>query len=187
VKERVGGNALVTIDDYGFLLTLRHFQEMPLEDWRLCFEPEGAEEDLHRALRGSELVKWQFRGVSQTGLMVPRNLPGRERRPKQLTWSSEVLFRVLEQHEPDHPLLREAYRQALHTFLDAEEALAFLDEVQSFDWKLRELPVVSPFSFPIYASVIKETMMLEDPAVAVERIYREMYARVEQLAASEAT
>jgi ATP-dependent Lhr-like helicase len=184
VKERVGGNALVTIDDYGFLLTLRRFQEMPLNDWRLCFEPEGAEEDLHRALRGSELVKWQFRGVAQTGLMVPRNLPGRERRPKQLTWSSEVLFRVLEQHEPDHPLLREAYRQAMHTFLDAEEALAFLDQAQSFDWKLRELPVVSPFSFPIYASVIKETMMLEDPAVAVERIYREMYARVEQLAAT---
>ena len=100
VKNRIGGNALVTIDDYGFLLTLRPFQEMPLEDWRLCFEREGAEEDLSAALRGSELVKWQFRGVAQTGLMVPRHLPGRERRPKQLTWSSEVLFRVLEQHEP---------------------------------------------------------------------------------------
>ncbi|MEP6822208.1 MAG: DEAD/DEAH box helicase, partial [Chthoniobacterales bacterium] len=45
VKNRLGGNALVTIDDYGFLLTLRPFQEMPLEDWRLCFEREGAEED----------------------------------------------------------------------------------------------------------------------------------------------
>ncbi|MGZ5554068.1 MAG: DEAD/DEAH box helicase, partial [Chthoniobacterales bacterium] len=91
VKKRLGGNALVTIDDYGFLLTLRPFQEMPLEDWRLCLEREGAEEDLFAALRESELVKWQFRGVAQTGLMVPRNLPGRERRPRQLTWSSEVL------------------------------------------------------------------------------------------------
>jgi ATP-dependent Lhr-like helicase len=42
--------------------------------------------------------------------------------------------------------------------------------------------VVSPFSFPIYASKIKETMMLEDPTVAVERIYRELYARVRQVA-----
>src|SRR5437870_5544193 len=99
VKKRIGGNALVTIDDYGFLLTLRPFQEMPLEDWRLCFEREGAAEDLARALRGSQLVKWQFRGVAQTGLMMPRNVPGRERKAKQLSWSSEVLFRVLEQHE----------------------------------------------------------------------------------------
>lgn len=184
VKNRSGGNALVTIDDYGFLLTLRHFQELTLEDWRLCFERESAEEDLRAALRGSELVKWQFRGVAQTGLMVPRNRPGRPQRRKQMHWSTEVIFRVLETHEPHHPLLEEAYRQATHTFLDAEEANVFLDCVQNYDWSLRELPTISPFSFPIYASKIKETMMLEDPATAVERIYRELYARVTDLAAA---
>jgi ATP-dependent helicase Lhr and Lhr-like helicase len=181
VKKRIGGNALVTIDDYGFLLTLRPFQEMPLEDWRLCFEREGADEDLARALRGSQLVKWQFRGVAQTGLMVPRNLPGRERQTKQLSWSSEVLFRVLEQHEPDHPLLIETYRQATHTFLDAAGAYDFLQVVSGFDWKFHELATISPFSFPIYASVIKESMMLEDPTAAIERIYHEMYGKVESV------
>jgi len=183
VKNRSGGNALVTIDDYGFLLTLRPFQELPLEDWRLCFEREGAEEDLHGALRGSELVKWQFRGVAQTGLMVPRNLPGKERTKKQLNWSSEVIFRVLEQHEPNHPLLHESYKQAMHTFLDVEAACDFLDHADDFDWKLRELPAISPFGFTMFASKIKETMMLEDPAVAVERIYYEMYSRIQKIAA----
>ena len=179
VKNRIGGNALVTIDDYGFLLTLRRFQELPLSELRDCFHRENAERDLTAALRGSELVKWQFRGVAQTGLMVPRNLPGKKRKQKQLSWSAEVLFRVLERHEPDHPLLIEAYRQATHTFLDAEAAYGFLADVQDFEWKLVELPVVSPFSFAIYASVIKENMMLEDPTAAIERIYREMYAKVE--------
>jgi ATP-dependent helicase Lhr and Lhr-like helicase len=184
VKNRIGGNALVTIDDYGFLLTLRQFQELPLAELRDCFRRENAERELSLALRGSELVKWQFRGVAQTGLMVPRNLPGKQRKQKQLSWSAEVLFRVLERHEPDHPLLIEAYRQATHTFLDSEAAYGFLDEVQDFEWKLLELPVVSPFSFAIYASVIKENMMLEDPTAAIERIYREMYAKVESVTAS---
>jgi ATP-dependent Lhr-like helicase len=178
VKKRIGGNALATIDDYGFLLTLRRFQELPLSEWQHCFERARAEEDLRAALRGSELVKWQFRGVAQTGLMVPRNLPGRQRKQRQLNWSAEVLFRVLEEHEPDHPLLREAYRQATHTFLDDEEAYRFMEEVKTFDWRLRELAAVSPFAFPIYASVIKETMMLEDPTAALERIYYEMYSKV---------
>jgi ATP-dependent Lhr-like helicase len=181
VKDQIGGNALATIDDYGFLLTLRRFQELPLADLRQCFARAKAENDLARALRGSELVKWQFRGVAQTGLMVPRNLPGRQRKQRQLSWSAEVLFRVLEQHEPEHPLLVEAYRQATHTFLDAESAYQFLDDVQTIDWKLLELPAVSPFSFAIYASVIKENMMLEDPASAIERIYREMYAKLESV------
>ncbi|HKQ37984.1 MAG TPA: helicase, partial [Verrucomicrobiae bacterium] len=182
VKNRIGGNALATIDDYGFLLTLRTFQELPLAELRQCFHRADAERDLAVALRGSELVKWQFRGVAQTGLMVPRNLPGKRRKPKQLNWSAEVLFRVLERHESDHPLLIEAYRQATHTFLDADAAYEFLDQVHEFEWKLLELPVVSPFSFAIYASVIKENMMLEDPTAAIERIYREMYAKVEQAA-----
>jgi ATP-dependent Lhr-like helicase len=184
VKNRIGGNALVTIDDYGFLLTLRPFQELPMEDWRLCFEREGAEEDLERALRGSQLVKWQFRGVAQTGLMVPRNLPGKQRQKKTMNWSTEVLFRVLEQHEPEHPLLAEAYRQATHTFLDANEAYSFLEAASGFDWRLRELPAISPFSFPLYASVIKESMMLEDPGTAMERIYREMFLRLETVSAT---
>ncbi|HEY1582670.1 MAG TPA: DEAD/DEAH box helicase, partial [Chthoniobacterales bacterium] len=62
VRERIGGNALVTIDDYGFLLTLRRFQELPLTQWKSCFRRPEAEENLEAALRGSELVKWQFRG-----------------------------------------------------------------------------------------------------------------------------
>jgi len=181
VRNHIGGNALATIDDYGFLLTLRRFQELPLGVLRDCFSRENAEHDLSAALRGSELVKWQFRGVVQTGLMVPRNLPGKKRKQKQLSWSAEVLFRVLERHEPEHPLLVEAYRQATHTFLDAESAYRLLDEVHEFEWKLLDLPAVSPFSFAIYASVIKENMMLEDPTTAIERIYREMYAKVESV------
>ena len=39
-------------------------------------------------------------------------------------------------------------------------------------------------SFAIYASVIKENMMLEDPTAAIERIYRVMYAKVENAAAA---
>ena len=181
VKKRIGGNALVTIDDYGFLLTLRPFQEMPLEDGGSALSAKGRRTICAGAAR-----------IRTGEVAIPRRRADRLDGAAQLSgtgaqtsnsWSSEVLFRVLEQHEPDHPLLEEAYRQARHTFLDAEEAYAFLDRVQDFDWKLRELPVVSPFSFAIYASKIKESMMLEDPAAAIERIYAEMYARVEQVAA----
>ena len=49
VKKRIGGNALVTIDDYGFLLTLRRFQELPLEEWQNCFARDGAEDELRLA------------------------------------------------------------------------------------------------------------------------------------------
>lgn len=173
MKDAVGGNALVTIDDYGFLLTLKPFQDMELAAWRELFAPQNAGRDLEVALKDSSLVQWQFRGVAQTGLMVPRNRPGQERRVKQLQWSSEVLFRVLSQHEPDHPLLEQARREATHTFLDLPRAQRFLDRAASLEWRLVDVPVVTPFSFGIFASKIKEGMMMEDPEEAIERLWRE--------------
>jgi len=181
VKQTVGGNALVTIDDYGFLLSLRSFQELGQEEWRDLFRPEEAEADLRAALQESELVKWQFRGVAQTGLMVPRNIPGAERRLKQLRWSAEILFRVLSEHEPDHPLIEQAYREALHTFLDSTRAIEFLGQVVDFEWQMIEVPAVTPFSFGIYVSKIKEGMMLEDPEMAIERLYDQMNRRLKEL------
>ncbi len=172
LNEAVGGNALVTIDDYGFLLTVRSFQELGLEEWRDLFHLDSVAETLRSALQDSALVKWQFRGVAQTGLMVPRNLPGHERKLKQLRWSGEILFRVLSQHEPDHPLLEQAYREATHTFLDLPRAEAFLKQVHEMEWRFVEVPVVTPFSFGIYASRIKEGMMMEDPEEAIERLWK---------------
>lgn len=176
LKETVGGNTMVTIDDYGFMLTLRRFQSLDLDGWRDLFRPDHAGRDLERALHESELVKWQFRGVAQTGLMVPRQLPGRERRLKQVRWSSEILFQVLSRHEPDHPMLQQAYREAMHMFLDTGRAVEFLRQAGQRRWRLVDVPCVSPFAFGIYVSRIQEGMMMEDPAEAIERLYREFQA-----------
>jgi ATP-dependent Lhr-like helicase len=177
VAALVGGNALVSTDDYGFLLTLRRSQELSLEQWRVCFAPDRAEEDLRLALKESELVRWQFRGVAQTGLMVPRQFPGQQRAVRQLRFSSEILFRVLEEHEPDHPMLEEAYRQSLDHWLNLRGARAWLEKIApaAWPWRLVETEKVSPFSFGLFASRFREGMMFEDPAEAIERMYHLFY------------
>ena len=175
VHEVRGGNALTTIDDYGFLLTMKPFQALSAEEWKPLFQRAGAENSLREALSESNLVKWQFRGVAQTGLMVPRRVHGEQRGARALQWSSEIIFEVLRKYEPDHPLLREAYAEATLRFLDLPRALSFMDDVQALPWDFRELPRVSPFSFGMYVSRIRETMTLEDPETTIERLYHEMY------------
>jgi ATP-dependent Lhr-like helicase len=175
VHETKGGNALTTIDDYGFLLTMKPFQAMSVEEWKPLFQRAGAEDALREALSESNLVKWQFRGVAQTGLMVPRRVHGEQRGARALQWSSEIIFEVLRKYEPEHPLLREAYAEATLRFLDLPRALTFMTEVTDLPWDFRELPRVSPFAFGMYVSRIRETMTLEDPETTIERLYHEMY------------
>jgi ATP-dependent Lhr-like helicase len=176
IQATRGGNALVTIDDYGFLLTLQPFQAIPTaEAWRELFAPAEAEAHLRLALAESELVKWQFRGVAQTGLMVPRRTRGEERGARSLQWSAEIIFDVLRRQEPDHPLLREAYAEATLRFLDTPRALAFLATTPALPFRLIPVERVSPFAFGLYVSGIRETMTLEDPETTVERLFHEMY------------
>ncbi len=42
-------------------------------------------------------------------------------------------------------------------------------------WEWLEMPLVSPFGFSLYASKLKESMMFEDPAEAIERLYQQFY------------
>ncbi|MDF1656170.1 MAG: DEAD/DEAH box helicase [Verrucomicrobiales bacterium] len=178
LKEAVGGNTLVTIDDYGFLLSVKEFQALEVDAWKELFGPDKATEELQSVLKESQLVKWQFSGIAQTGLMIPRNLPGADRKVRQLRWSADILFKVLAEHEPDHPLLEQAVHEATHTFLDTDRAVEFLTEAQELSWKLVEVPAVSPFAFGLFASKIKESMMMESPEEAIERLYREMQRKL---------
>jgi ATP-dependent Lhr-like helicase len=175
VHELRGGNALTTIDDYGFMLTLQPFQALTADEWRPLFRREGAETALQAALESSSLVKWQFRGVAQTGLMVPRRVLGQERGARALQWSSEILFEVLRRHEPDHPLLREAYAEATLRFLDLPGALSFLGQIERLPWEFRKPARISPFAFGLFVSRIRETMTLEDPETTIERLFHAMY------------
>jgi ATP-dependent helicase Lhr and Lhr-like helicase len=72
----------------------------------------------------------------------------------------------------------EAYSEATLRFLDLPRALKFLDTINSSPWDVRELERVSPFSFGIYVSKIKETMTLEDPETTIERLYHSMYGNL---------
>ena len=59
-------------------------------------------------------------------------------------------------------------------------AIDFLERAQTLNWDLREVTRVSPFAFGIFVSKIKETMMMEDPETAIERLYHEFYQDLEK-------
>ncbi|MFM8878646.1 MAG: DEAD/DEAH box helicase [Verrucomicrobiota bacterium] len=181
LARRHGGNAVATADDYGFVLTVGAELQVRAEDLPELLSPDGFQQDLQASLQRSDLLKYHFRNAAQTGLMVYRNYFGTEKSVRKVQWSAEVIFNVLEQHEPEHVLLREARRDALHTFLDGERAEAFLRDLQEHrrPLRLREVPMVSPLAFGMYATKIREALMVEDPQETLERLYHHWWAKLE--------
>jgi hypothetical protein len=176
-----GGNAVVTGDDYGFVLTVTPEQKLSDADFPVLLDPEGFDADLDQALRASDLLQHHFRNAAQTGLMIYRNYFGEAKALRKVQWSSEVLFNVLIQHEPDHVLLREARRDTLHTYLDRDLAVEYLQRRHREQLPIRRHTVlrVPPLSFGMYATRLKETLMVEDPHESLERLCHEWWRQLE--------
>jgi ATP-dependent Lhr-like helicase len=173
------GNAIATSHDYGFVLTVARRQRFVEEDLPKLLTLEGFDDALDEALRQSDMLKYHFRNAAQTGLMVYRNYFDRQKSVRKLQWSSEVIFNVLQEHEPEHVLMREARRDALQTFIDAEGAREFLVAQAAKPVRLRHVAMVPPLSFAMYATKIKEALMVEDPYETMERLYHQWWSEIE--------
>ena len=174
-----GGNAIATPHDYGFILTVTPAQHFTAEELPMLLSPENFERDVHEALSQSEMLQYHFRNAAQTGLMVYRNFFGEQKSVRKLTWSAEVIFNVLQKHEPDHVLMREARRDTLATFLDTSAAEAFLREQQKRPIKLVHVDMVPPLAFAMYATKIKEALLVDDPFEVQERLFHQWWAELE--------
>jgi ATP-dependent Lhr-like helicase len=174
-----GGNAVATPHDYGFILTVTPAQYFTAEELPTLLDPEGFEQAVHEALRQSDMLQYHFRNAAQTGLMVYRNYFGEQKSVRKLTWSAEVIFNVLQQHEPNHVLLREARRDTLATFLDVEGAIRFLQAQQKKPIRLRHVDKVPPLAFAMYMTKIKEALLIEDPFELQERLFHQWWKELE--------
>jgi ATP-dependent helicase Lhr and Lhr-like helicase len=174
-----GGNAVATPDDYGFVLTVTASQQFSAEELPALLGIDNFVEHLNESLSRSELLKYHFRNAAQTGLMVYRNYFGAQKSVRKLQWSSEVIFNVLREYEPDHVLLREAHRDTVHTFLDVDGALAFVREMEQKPIRLQAVDRVPPLSFAMFATKIKEALLVEDPRETMERLYHLWWSRIE--------
>jgi len=175
-----GGNAIASPDDYGFVLTVADAQQLHAQDLPALLSPSGFAEELEASLARSDLLKYHFRSAAQTGLLVYRNYFGEQKSVRKLQWSSEVIFNVLTQHEPDHVLLREARRDAVFSFLEAASAHQFLEEMtaERKPVRLRTVSHVAPLSFGMYATKIREALLVEDPQETLERLYHHWWTQL---------
>jgi ATP-dependent Lhr-like helicase len=173
-----GGNAIATPHDYGFVLTVAAQQHFTEADFPELLRVHRFDAELEASLAQSEMLKYHFRNAAQTGLMVYRNFFDQQKSVRKLAWSAEVIFNVLQQYEPEHVLLREARRDTLRVFLDADGARAFLEAQSKRPVQLRQVDRVPPLSFAMYATKIKEALLVEDPYETMERLYHQWWSDI---------
>ena len=87
-------------------------------DMDALFDEDMLGDDLDAWLAESNLYKRTFRNCAIIAGLIERRFPGKEKTGRQVTFSSDLIYDVLREHEPDHVLLRATYEDAGTGLLD---------------------------------------------------------------------
>ncbi|MEL6371219.1 MAG: ligase-associated DNA damage response DEXH box helicase [Pseudomonadota bacterium] len=117
-------------------------------------------DDLEDWLQDSVLMKRTFRNCAIISGLVERRHPGLEKTGRQVNFSSDLIFDVLKEHEPDHILLQAAWNDAAGGFLDLARLQGLLSRVRG-RINHAALDRVSPLAVPVMLEISKEIIVGE--------------------------
>jgi ATP-dependent Lhr-like helicase len=128
--------------------------ELPLGD---LFHEDMLGDDLDAWLGESSLLKRTFRDCAIISGLIERRYPGQEKTGRQVTFSSDLIYNVLREHEPDHILLRATFADAATGLLDVARVGDMLKRVKG-RIVLKRLDRVSPLAVPVLLTIGKEAV-----------------------------
>ncbi len=124
------------------------------------FSEDMLGDDLEAWLDESALMKRTFRNCAIIAGLIERRHPGKEKTGRQITMSSDLIYDVLYQHEPDHILIQATRRDAARGLLDIERLGHMLARIRSHIVH-KPLPQISPLAVPVMLDIGKEPIFGE--------------------------
>ncbi|MDP5062423.1 MAG: helicase-related protein, partial [Maribacter sp.] len=139
----------LAFNDYGFEL----LSDQPIDIQQVLdndlFTTDFMLDDLQKSLNATEMARRRFRDVAIISGMVFTGYPKKGIKMKHLQSSSQLLFDVFRDYEPDNLLFQQAFTETFEHQLEEGRLRLSLERIatQEIVWKACEQP--TPFSFPL--------------------------------------
>jgi ATP-dependent Lhr-like helicase len=108
-------------------------------------------------VENSALLKRAFREVAVIGGLVERQIPGKRKTGRQVTFSTDLIYDVLRKYQPDHLLIEAAWADARTRMTDVGRLGALLDRATQ-TMVHRKLTRISPLAVPVMAIIGRESV-----------------------------
>jgi len=157
-------------NDYGFELLSDQEIDMQAVFDNDLFSTSYVHDDLQKSLNATEMARRKFRDIAVIAGLVFTGMPGKMVKTKHLQSSSQLLFEVFRDYEPDNLLLKQAYIETFEHQLEEGRLLQALERInqQELVVKLCEKP--TPFSFPIITDRLREKLSSETLAERIAKM-----------------
>ncbi|WP_340066450.1 ligase-associated DNA damage response DEXH box helicase [Ascidiimonas aurantiaca] len=160
----------IAFNDYGFELLADKPIDMQAVLDNDLFTPRFVNDDLQKSLNATEMARRKFRDIAVIGGLVFTGYPDKLVKNKHLQSSSQLLFNVFRDFEPDNLLYRQAFRETFEHSLEEGRLIQAMERITSQEllWKKCQKP--TPFSFPIITDRLREKLTSEKLQDRIKRM-----------------
>jgi ATP-dependent Lhr-like helicase len=144
-----------TVTDYG--LAISSLKLITQENVQALFNEDILYDELEQWLKFSPLLKRTFRQIAIIAGLTERQMAGKRKTMRQVTFSTDLLYDVLMRHEPQHILLAITRVDVMRTLLDLQRLSEMLKRFQH-KIVMQTLSRPSPLSVPILTTFRTERL-----------------------------
>lgn len=160
----------MAMNDYGF--ELFSDKQIPLNEDNLekILTRENLMTDVISSINAAEMARRKFRDIAVISGMVIQNFPGQQRSNKSLQSSAGLIFKVLEDYDPDHFLVRQSYTEVFNMQLQEQRLVEAFKRIEKSKIILKFANSFTPLSFPIKVDSLRQTLSSEDLDSRIKRL-----------------
>ncbi len=165
----------IAMNDYGF--ELLSDQPIPVNEKNIktLLSKEKLMDDVIASINSSEMASRKFRDIAVIAGLVVQSQPGIRKNNKSLQSSSGLIFRVLEDYEPDNLLLRQSYTEVFNQQLEEVRLQQAFERISKSKIIVKRAKSFTPLSFPLKVDSLRGTMSNENLDKRIQRIKEQAY------------
>ena len=171
-----------SISDYG--LSISSLIQVAAKDIPALFNPDILGDELENWMFDAPMLKRSFRRVAMVSGLTEQRYHSAQKSMKQVTFSTDLIYDTLREHDPDHILLQVTREDAERELLDLKRTADLLIRFhQAYDFMRLDKP--SPMAIPIVLDARSEAIQGAGQQALLEQasLYHEAESMLEEVRA----
>ncbi len=151
----------IAMNDLGFELLSDREIDVDLVINKALFDTKNLTSDIQSSINSVEMARRKFRDIAKISGLIFTGFPGKQKKERHLQASSQLLFDVFREYEPDHLLFMQTYDEVMAFQLEENRMRKCLQTIQNAHIIISKPEKATPFSFPIIVDRLREKMSSE--------------------------
>jgi len=164
----------LAMNDYGF--ELLSDKEIDVEEiiTHNLFTTIDLSVDIQASINSVEMAKRRFRDIAKISGLIFQGFPGQKKKERHLQSSSQLLFDVFRQYDPDNILFMQTYEEVMTFQLEESRMREALERIQNQKIIVKRPRKYTPFAFPLMVDRLREKLSSEKLQHKIEKMKLEI-------------